>query len=150
MGTKDNNGPEVDLVIKNYYNSQAIFAFTILLGFYGIYRFSRRQIALGILYIFTAGLFLVGWFYDIYLAFQDYKADKRVYEKIIDTSNNKEENTQPNTMNNRDKLDKNNIINNSVLNRLSKVLSRYVLLQDPVFIATMNGFIEKNINIYER
>lgn len=37
----------------------------VLLGWCGGYRFYKRQYALGILYLFTCGLFFVGWIVDI-------------------------------------------------------------------------------------
>lgn len=46
---------------------------TIFLGYLGTYRFSKKQYTLGLIYLFTVGLFGIGWLYDIYLSYMDYK-----------------------------------------------------------------------------
>lgn len=38
---------------------------TILLGAYGVHKFIRGKIVLGLVYLFTGGLFGIGWIYDI-------------------------------------------------------------------------------------
>ena len=38
---------------------------TVLLGWLGIHRFYRRQYGIGLLYMFTGGIFFIGWFIDI-------------------------------------------------------------------------------------
>ena len=38
----------------------------IALGWLGIHKFKEKKIGMGFLYMFTFGLFYVGWFYDIY------------------------------------------------------------------------------------
>lgn len=38
----------------------------ITLGWLGIHKFKEKKIGMGFLYMFTFGLFYVGWFYDIY------------------------------------------------------------------------------------
>ena len=37
----------------------------IFLGYWGIHRFYVGKIGTGILYLFTGGLFFIGWIYDI-------------------------------------------------------------------------------------
>ncbi len=49
------------------------FILTILFGYLGTYRFSKKQYGLGLLYLFTYGLFGIGWLYDICLSYKDYK-----------------------------------------------------------------------------
>ncbi len=51
----------------------ANFIITIIFGYLGTYRFSKKQYGLGLLYIFTYGLFGIGWIYDIFLSYKDYK-----------------------------------------------------------------------------
>lgn len=46
---------------------------TILFGWAGYYRFKKKQIGLGLLYLFTFGLFCIGWMIDIYSAFKESK-----------------------------------------------------------------------------
>lgn len=38
---------------------------TIFLGVFGIHKFYIGKIGMGILYLFTGGLFLIGWIIDI-------------------------------------------------------------------------------------
>ncbi len=42
-------------------------------GWLGLHKFYKKQIGIGILYMLTYGLFLFGWFHDIYIAYLDYK-----------------------------------------------------------------------------
>ena len=46
---------------------------TILFGWAGYYRFSKKQFGLGLLYLFTFGLFCIGWVVDIYAALKESK-----------------------------------------------------------------------------
>lgn len=50
---------------------------TILFGYLGTYSFSKKQNKLGFVYLFTCGLFGIGWIYDIYLAYLDYKKSQK-------------------------------------------------------------------------
>ena len=43
----------------------------IFLGWAGGYRFYKRQMGLGILYLLTFGLFGIGWMVDIYLSIRE-------------------------------------------------------------------------------
>ena len=43
----------------------------IFLGYLGGYRFVKHQYSMGLLYLFTYGLFGVGWVYDIYCAYKE-------------------------------------------------------------------------------
>ena len=49
-------------------NAKAYLWLTILLGWLGIHRFYRKQIGIGLLYMFTGGIFFIGWFVDIIIA----------------------------------------------------------------------------------
>ena len=40
-------------------------------GWLGLHKFYKKQIGIGILYMLTYGLFLFGWFHDIYIAYLD-------------------------------------------------------------------------------
>ena len=46
----------------------ADFIITFFLGMFGVHKFLKRQISMGVLYFFTAGLFGIGWFYDTVMA----------------------------------------------------------------------------------
>lgn len=44
------------------------FVLVLLLGWLGIHKFKEGKIGMGLLYMFTLGLFGIGWVYDIYIA----------------------------------------------------------------------------------
>lgn len=48
-----------------------VFILTLLFGWAGFYRFYKRQYFRGILYLFTFGLFYIGWLIDIVCALRD-------------------------------------------------------------------------------
>lgn len=48
-----------------------LFLLTIFFGWTGIYRFSKKQFVRGFLYLFTFGLFYIGWFIDVICALKD-------------------------------------------------------------------------------
>lgn len=50
-----------------------IFTMTLLFGWLGYYRFKKKQILLGFIYLITCGIFFVGWLLDVYLAYQESK-----------------------------------------------------------------------------
>lgn len=52
---------------KKPINKWVAFCLCLFLGFLGAHKFYEKKIGMGILYIFTAGLFVVGWFVDIIL-----------------------------------------------------------------------------------
>lgn len=58
-------------------NATTYLILSIFLGMLGVHRFYRNQIGIGILYLFTAGLFGIGWIVDIINAIRLY-----VYLKI--------------------------------------------------------------------
>lgn len=49
------------------------FFITAFLGFTGIHRFLKKEIKLGFLYLFTAGLFYIGWITDAVKAYHKLK-----------------------------------------------------------------------------
>ena len=62
---------------------------TVLFGYLGYYRFTKKQYAMGILYLFTFGLFGFGWIYDIYLAYRDTQSPEN-NSKVIESAEGKE------------------------------------------------------------
>lgn len=48
----------------------ANFIITVLLGWCGIHKFLQKKAGMGIIYLFTFGLFGIGWFYDCITAFR--------------------------------------------------------------------------------
>lgn len=60
-------------------NQWVYFWITFFLGFFGVHKFVRGEIGIGILYIFTGGLFGIGWLYDCITALSAaIKADARM------------------------------------------------------------------------
>ena len=66
----DNNNQTV--VINNYgipgvklVNKWTAFVLCVFLGYLGAHRFYEGKVILGIIYLFTFGLFGIGWFIDI-------------------------------------------------------------------------------------
>lgn len=53
-------------------NATTYLILSIFLGMFGVHRFYRNQICIGILYLFTAGLFGIGWIVDIINAIRLY------------------------------------------------------------------------------
>ena len=51
-------------------NAKTYWYLTLFLGWLGIHRFYRRSIGMGFLYMFTYGLFFIGWIYDIIVAYK--------------------------------------------------------------------------------
>ncbi len=64
-------------------NRTARILATILGGWFGLHRYLNHQIALGVLYTFTFGLFGIGWIFDICKAFLS--SDRSVQTKCINT-----------------------------------------------------------------
>lgn len=56
---------ETKVKLSNFRYNKTILLCTIFGGWFGLHRYMRKQIGMGILYTFTAGLFLIGWFVDI-------------------------------------------------------------------------------------
>lgn len=56
--------------------------FAVLLGWCGGYRFYKKQYGLGILYLFTFGLFCVGWIVDIVASLSNKPAAAPVLSEI--------------------------------------------------------------------
>ena len=46
-------------------NKWAAFFLCLFLGFFGAHKFYERKIGMGILYLFTFGIFGIGWFIDL-------------------------------------------------------------------------------------
>lgn len=53
----------------------------VFAGYFGAHYFYAKRYGMGLLYLFTAGLFCFGWFYDIYRIFSGRFCDK--YGEII-------------------------------------------------------------------
>ena len=47
-------------------NYSLAWIFLTFLGIFGVHRFYQGKIITGVIYLFTGGLFLLGWLYDLY------------------------------------------------------------------------------------
>lgn len=56
----------------------------IFLGWAGGYRFYRKQVKLGFIYLFTGGLFLIGWLIDILMALKEIKKISQPFTMTIE------------------------------------------------------------------
>ena len=75
----ENQGAGGDLGMVN-------FLVTFFLGFLGIHRFMQKKYVTGFIWLFTCGLFGVGWFVDMCIAFSRMvKGRKDEREKKADT-----------------------------------------------------------------
>ena len=52
----------------------------LCLGWLGVHKFLKKQIGLGILYLFTCGLFGFGWIYDTVISFMSYPKTSEVFK----------------------------------------------------------------------
>ncbi len=68
-------------------NDIAELIITVLFGWLGIHKFMEKENGLGVLYMFTLGLFGIGWIYDIYTCFY-YRSDnfKQIKDSIKDNT----------------------------------------------------------------
>lgn len=72
---------------RNYYTSQMVYVspksrivdliLCFLLGYFGIHKFYEGKVGMGILYIFTVGLFGIGWLVDLLVILIGKPKDKR-------------------------------------------------------------------------
>lgn len=52
-------------VAKKARNKWVAFLLCLFLGFFGAHKFYEGKVGMGILYLFTGGLFAIGWFVDL-------------------------------------------------------------------------------------
>jgi len=64
----------------SYARARVLFVITLLFGWLGVYRFYKKKIVIGIVYIFTYGLFGIGWISDVVLSYKEMKLKKELLE----------------------------------------------------------------------
>lgn len=79
---------------------------TFLFGWLGIHKFIKRKYAIGILYLLTGGLFLIGWIIDLVIIIKNILNKRKNYSTPIKIDNNIEEiqNMPEETNNNTDEV----------------------------------------------
>lgn len=78
---------------------------TILLGWSGFHKFIEKDYIMGVVYLFTFGLFGIGWIFDIYACIY-YKS-----EKFLEIKNSIKDNTEKcNNLNDHIELLKNTYV----------------------------------------
>ena len=58
-------------------NYSLAWIFLTFLGIFGVHRFYQGKIITGVIYLFTGGLFLLGWLYDLYTLNEQIAAENR-------------------------------------------------------------------------
>lgn len=61
-----NNNTNANVVGRRLCNKWVSLCLCIFLGYFGAHKFYEGKGGMGIVYIFTAGLFGIGWFIDIF------------------------------------------------------------------------------------
>lgn len=64
--TNTNTNTNVGIPTKKPKNKWVAFFLCLFLGEFGAHKFYEGKIGMGILYLFTGGLFLVGWVIDLF------------------------------------------------------------------------------------
>lgn len=71
----------------NYEEKKKELILCICLGYFGVHKFYKKKIMLGIIYLFTMGIFTFGWFCDIFVLSKELyriKNGKKITEEDID------------------------------------------------------------------
>ena len=79
MDIKDISKEKINLII------------TILLGFFGVHKFIQKEYKMGIIYLFTGGLFGIGWIIDIIKALKDFFEVNKINPEFVSKSETKPE-----------------------------------------------------------
>ena len=103
--------------IKTKQNNELYLVLCILGGYLGLHYFYKKQIGKGLLYLFTGGLFGIGWFIDIILAIT--KLAKSTETTSISTNSNNV-NTITTNINTKQVSETKDINNFSNINRNAK------------------------------
>lgn len=70
INTGVQTSPNPEMRISSYFRQEAkrtlvLFLVCLFVGVYGVHRFMQHKFFTGIIYLFTFGLFGIGWFIDI-------------------------------------------------------------------------------------
>lgn len=60
-----NTSVNADMSMPGAKNKWVAFLLCLFLGYFGAHKFYENKVGMGVLYIFTAGLFGIGWFIDL-------------------------------------------------------------------------------------
>lgn len=77
-------------------NKKTDFILCLFLGYIGIHKFYEKKISMGILYLFTGGLFFIGWIYDcIQLGIGIYKEKNTIRNMYSQETSYKDREEEP-------------------------------------------------------
>lgn len=77
-------------------NKKTDFILCLFLGYIGIHKFYEKKISMGILYLFTSGLFFIGWIYDcIQLGIGIYKEKNTIRNMYSQETSYKDREEEP-------------------------------------------------------
>ncbi len=94
-------------------NKKIDFMLCLLLGYLGIHKFYEKKVLVGILYLFTGGIFLIGWIYDCI------KLGINLCKIKNNSSSNANNNFSQNVIHNSDIIEQTPIQNNFQYNNTS-------------------------------
>lgn len=133
-------------------NEKAIidFVLCLFLGYLGIHKFYEGKIGLGVLYLFTFGLFGIGWLIDICISLKN----------LINSSSNKNSNSTSTssyrtwviratgvTFNNEDGSSRQNLISSLNVGELVKLSPYKYKEEDAIYILNSKNKILGNIPV---
>ncbi len=64
------------------------FLITLFFGWLGIHKFMQKKIGIGVVYLFTYGLFGIGWLYDVITSFQKMQHPTSTSQKPLHVNKN--------------------------------------------------------------
>ena len=78
---------------KEYFKAVVYFFITLWLGFFGIHKFMKKDFKMGLIYLFTFGIFGIGWIIDVVKAIINMikiyqKANSTIIDKTSTTNSN--------------------------------------------------------------
>lgn len=83
-----NNRQKKEVSLQKEFNIQKDYSmknvlFILFLGPFGIHKFKEKKWGIGLLYLFTGGLFGIGWIYDLVKTIKDYTSSKPQKEHSV-------------------------------------------------------------------
>lgn len=92
-GENKNDGDAITNVSKKVFTffdknqSLVLMLLTVFLGWFGIQKFIKGKIVMGFVYLFTFGIFCIGWLLDVISSVKEYRAVVLGTEEIKENKN---------------------------------------------------------------